>query len=506
MSDMPKHIVIVGGGTAGWMTANLFAHQWLSKGIEITLIESASIGTVGVGEGTTPFIKDYFERIGIAEEEWMPAAHATFKTGISFPNWSTIAGNRSYFHPFYSEIDNQSVPVLFENANLRRAGYSAPAHPDDYFVTTALAKQYRAPKHINPQQSLDYGYHFDAGLLGNFLQRKGIERGINQIEGEVETVQSTFDGEIESVTLKSGLTIAGDFFIDCSGFKGLLIQQHLGEKLIPFDQYLFNDSAVAIQTPRDCGQPLPSETRSEAIKNGWVWSIPLQSRYGNGYVYSAKYISAEQAEAELRSYLGEASHGMKALHLKWNVGRIEQHWKTNCVAIGLSQGFLEPLEAPMLNIIQYTLESFVTVFEKADFTALHRDAFNQSVNNLIDGTVDYLQTHYLLNTRTDSKYWQDCRDNTNVSPQLKNILAGWYKNNDFNVILQQNMKTHAYFKTSWYCILSGMDFYSPARYAPKSISISKHQNAKRQVAEVASSYWSHKEYIANLNRSDEIKG
>ena len=502
MNALPNQIVIVGGGTAGWMAANLMAHQWSKLGCNITLVESKNIGTVGVGEGTTPFFQGFFDRLGIPESEWMEAANATYKCGISFPNWITTAKTDSYFHPFYSYIDSPQVPLFFANANLRREGLDVDAHPDDYFVTSKLAAQCRSPiaKEGNHQR-LDYGYHFDAGLLGEFLKKKGIERGIVHIDDKVTDVRLDSNGDISSViTVNAGELIA-DLFVDCSGFKGLLIQQALGEKMVSYQSQLFNNSAVAIPTAINGDEDLSSETVSKALSHGWVWHIPLANRYGNGYVYSNKYISAEEAELELRQHLGEKAEGVKALHLSWMPGRITEHWKNNCVAIGLSQGFLEPLEAPMLNIIQRSIENFVELYEKSEFTREYQQEFNADINSLIDGTRDYLQAHYKLNGRDDSQYWKDCRSNISQSKELKSILDGWIGNRNFDQVLRESMHNQVYFKTSWYCILAGMEHFQQACKPAVRAGKRNHQRAKEACLEKASGFIKHRAQLMQVYNS-----
>ncbi|MCL1051247.1 tryptophan 7-halogenase [Shewanella abyssi] len=496
MNTPPNHIVIVGGGTAGWMAANLMSHQWAKLNCTITLIESQAIGTVGVGEGTTPFFQGFFDRLGIQESEWMQAANATYKCGIRFPDWVSNANKTSYFHPFYSHIDSPQVPLFFANANFRREGMEVDAHPDDFFVTAKLADQCRSPiAKSDSLQRLDYGYHFDAGLLGEFLKQKGIQRGVRHIDDKVSDVRLDANGDISSVIAVNAGELTADLFVDCSGFKGLLIQQALGEEMVSYQSQLFNNSAVAIPTAIDCSEALPSETVSKALSNGWVWHIPLANRFGNGYVYSADYLSPEEAEQELRQHLGAKADGVKALHLNWTPGRITHHWKNNCIAIGLSQGFLEPLEAPMLNIIQRSIENFVELYEKSGFTREYQQEFNQDINSLIDGTRDYLQAHYKLNSREDSQYWKDCRSNINQSKELKAILDGWISNTNFDQVLRDNIHNQVYFKTSWYCILAGMDHFEEASKPAVRAAKRNHHRAKEASLAKAEGFVEHKEQL-----------
>lgn len=497
MNAAPNHILIVGGGTAGWMAANLFAHQWKSKGIKVSLIESDVIGTVGVGEGSTPFLKDFFENLGIPESQWMKEANATYKCGISFPGWSTHPGFDSYIHPFYSMIDSPDVPTFFEQADKRRCSEQAQAHPDHYFVTSKLIKKSLSPILKQDQKNgLDYGYHFDAELLGRFLAKNAIATGVVHIKDKVTDIALDSEGNIASVnTVNSGI-INADIFIDCSGFRGILIQGTLGEKLISYESYLLNNSAVAIQTPLDNMQKIPSETVSAALKYGWAWKIPLMNRFGNGYVYSSKYITPEQAEVELKEHLG-ISKGteVKSLHLKWTPGRISNHWKKNCLALGLSQGFLEPLEAPMLNIIQQTCESFIACLEASNFSDHYLSAFNTSINQLIDGTRDYLQGHYKLNSRTDTQYWLDVRENQTISNELNQILTGWYEGRDFNQVLRENLKANPYQKTSWYCMLAGLGYFKKT----DKISDTTPEFDLKENSELEAQFYDHAEQLKRIS-------
>lgn len=466
MNAPPRHIIIVGGGTAGWMAANLLAHHFSKQQIRISLIESTRIGTVGVGEGSTPYLKEFFHQLNIPESSWMPACNATYKCGIRFPDWSTKPGYECYFHPFYNDKDSQLAKHFFSQCNDKRNGESVRAHPDDYFISAALAEQCKAPvTQSGDKDSLVYAYHFDAELLGQFLQQHALDLGVNHIDDKVEQVHRNGTGDIAILETQKHGALRGDFFIDCSGFKGLLIQQTLGEKLISYKQYLFNDSAVAIPTPLTDNAPLPSETLSKALKYGWVWHIPLLNRFGNGYVYSSDYIDGEQAEQELRALLGSKAQDQKALHLHWQPGRIEKHWKNNCVAIGLSQGFLEPLEAPMLFIVQKSIERFIECFVQGNFGAELQDKYNAEINNMIDGTRDYLQAHYALNSRNDSHYWQDNRHNPNLSSTLKRLVQAWSEQGNVDQVLHESMDKLAYLKTSWYCLLAGKGHFPSVNFA-----------------------------------------
>jgi len=499
MTPTPKHILIVGGGTAGWMAALHFAHTWADRNMDITLVESARIGTVGVGEGTTPLIKEFFDRLGIPESEWMPACSATYKCGISFPDWSTVEGYESYFHPFFSDHDRAHVNHFWDNCNLRRDGHDVPAHPDDYFVSAHVVRQHRCPIAREPGvPDAVYGYHFDAALMGQYFKKKALERGVNFVEDTIAEVNLGEDGDIRSVTTEAHGELAADFFVDCTGFRGLLIRGALGEELVSMRDYMFNDSAVAIPTPRADDGALSSETVSRALSHGWCWHIPLVSRMGNGYVFSSEYLSFDDAEAEFRAYLGDHAEGAEAIRLRWQPGRLEHHWRRNCVAIGLSQGFLEPLEALMINVIQRSVEGFAESWEAGDFTNRWQDRFNGYVNRFVDGIRDYLQLHYKANTRTDTQYWIDNRENEHLSDHLRTILEAWDDNRDFDRVLYEHINQQVYPRTSWYCMLAGMGRFPSASKHPLRVPTRHQQRAAETSARQAQAFWPHAEYLERI--------
>src|SRR5690606_854173 len=374
--NKPKHIVIVGGGTAGWMAANLMAARWAQEPIKITLLESPQIGIIGVGEGSTPQLKGFMDSLGFAESEWMPACNATYKAGISFRNWSTVPGFTEYFHPFPAQPDDYTAPAFFYNSFVRRKGVDVEGHPDHFFLATWLAKHQLAPIAAESFPfEINYGYHFDSGLLGQYLGKKASARGVRHLQGTVRQVVQNAQGEIDSLLLESGDTLQGDFYVDCTGFSGLLIQQALNVPFVSFGKNLFNDSAVVMPTPSK--DTIESQTISTALKYGWAWAIPLTSRIGNGYVYSSAFCSADQAETELRHHLGMLDSDQPARHLRMNVGRVAQHWHKHCLAVGLSQGFIEPLEATALHLVQETIQGFIESLEKGNYTDNFREEFNQ---------------------------------------------------------------------------------------------------------------------------------
>lgn len=473
MYKRPNNILICGGGTAGWMAANLFMHKWPDT--KVSLIESDNIGIIGVGEGSTPSLKQFFKTLGITDQEWMPKCNATYKVGIRFPNWSEAKDHNSYFHPFFSELDIKPGEPFFHNSKLQRKGIAANAHPDHYFVTAQMARQKSSPiSDKYPKLDIDYGYHFDSGLLGEFLKTRAIENGLVHIiddisHVEVETQINEQEQKITYVEAEKTGKHHADLYVDCTGFRSLLMQGALKVEFKNYKENLFNDSAVAIATDIDLSEGITPETRSTALKYGWAWQIPLANRYGNGYVYSSDYITAEEAELELKQHLRLTDDdNIKVRHLKMKVGRLQKHSVGNCLAVGLSQGFIEPLEATALMLVQYTLEQYISAID--DNTEQDKlVVFNEKVNHMMEGIRDYIVAHYVLNSRTDTQYWRDCR-NAKKSENLTKLLVAWNSENTFEDTLDKLDNYLVYLRPSWYVILMGLGHF-PEPKNPSSVEL-----------------------------------
>ncbi len=454
MMKQLKTIAIVGGGTAGWLAANLMAKRWQNKDIIINVIESPDIGTIGVGEGSTPTLKRFFELMEIPESEWMPACHATYKVNINFKNWSPASKIDSYSHPFISQLDTFSEQPFYANNFARRMGQQVETLPDKFLFNGWLAEHNLAP--ITPKNfpfRIEYGYHFDSACLGLYLRAKALEMGVNHIQARVQDVELHPDKSIARLHTEQGLLIEADFYVDCSGFKSLLMQGALGVEFNEFHSNLFNDSAVVIGT--EAHPQMPVETVSTALSNGWVWRIPLTNRTGNGYVYSSQFISKNDAELELRQHLGLVNTDVEARHLGMRVGQVAKHWSKNCIAIGLAQGFIEPLEATALHLTQIATEMFIDHFEKGNFSNQHQADYNREMTERFERVRDYIVAHYKLNTREDTEYWKANRDITALSDSLLHILNAWYKKNDLSKeISRQGIDSH-FGATSWHCLLAG---------------------------------------------------
>jgi len=458
-----RTLLVLGGGTAGWMAASLMCHRWREQPIEITLLESPEIGIVGVGEGSTPQLKGFFDTLGIAESEWMPRCNATYKTAIESRAWSTRPGFEQYYHPFKTDLDDRGAPAYYFNTVMRRGNADVHSHPDLFFINSELARQRRAPlpAHQFPFRAF-YGYHFDAYLIGAFLRDWAKARGVRHIEGTVASVAQHENGDIARLHTRDGQSLSADFFIDASGFRSLLLQQALAVPFLPFASNLFNDAAVAMPTPHAEANFAP-QTTATALSNGWAWKIPLTNRVGNGYVYSSRYLDKDAAERELRNHLGVGDAELPVRHLSMRVGRVAQPWSHNCLAVGLSQGFIEPLEATALHLVQETVERFIEAYSQGGFERSHQAAFNREINARFEGVRDYIVCRYRVNSRTDTAYWRDAGSHDQLSDSLRGVLQAWFTGEDLVDEIERQGIAQYFGVMSWHCLLGGYGVYPEAR-------------------------------------------
>lgn len=495
-----RHVCVVGGGTAGWMTALMLASTAYGPRLQVTVVESPQVGIIGVGEGSTPWLRGFFDGLGIEESEWMPACNATYKSGITFQNWSTKPGFERYFHPFASMLDNMTMHQFVDNVHARLEGADVHAHPDRFFVAAALARQGRGPRaqHSFPFD-IWYGYHFDATLLGQFLGRKAVERGVRHVPRHVTQVQLNEHGDIARLQLDGEQSVEADFFVDCSGFASLLIGQALQTPFISYAENLFNDAAIAM--PTELQGPIESQTMSTALRHGWAWKIPLTNRYGNGYVYSSAHCSADEAETELRRHLGLLDADTPARHLKMRVGRMAQQWNRNCVAVGLSQGFIEPLEATALLFVQRTASMLVEALEQGDVGPAAQHKFNEGMASRFENTRDYIVAHYKTNSRSDTDYWRANAANMNLSESLQTVLMTWMARKPLAAALKAGRCGHGYPIVSWYALLAGMGIFPEAEdLRPPSAHEGRHRldAVDDFVARSSLNFPDHRELLANI--------
>lgn len=401
-----RKIIIVGGGSAGWMTAAALAND-LGESCDITLIESEAIGTVGVGEATIPPIRYFNQRLGIDEATFVRETHGSFKLGIEFIDWSRKG--HAYFHPFGhygAEFDNVPFYQHWMHAHLN--GDTTPI--DEYSMAWAASKAGKFSHPLsdrrNVQSRFDYAYHFDATLYAAYLRKYAEARGVSRVEGRVVNAQQDSDtGFIASVTMEDDRAYEADLFIDCSGFFGLLIEKTLETGYQDWSQWLPCNRAVAVPCKKT--SDIIPFTRSTAKSAGWQWRIPLQHRTGNGYVYCSDYLDAEAAEAELLSSLDGAPM-TEPKHLKFVTGRRNKFWNKNCVSIGLSAGFMEPLESTSLHLIQYGIMRLLALFPDSAMSPLLAEEYNALTIAEYERIRDFLILHYTATRRDDSEFWRYC--------------------------------------------------------------------------------------------------
>jgi len=409
MDELVRDVVIVGGGTAGWMTAAALAN--LLKGqYNIRLVESDEIGIVGVGEATIPHIATFNHILGIDEDEFVRATKGTFKLGIEFVNWGAI-GDR-YIHGF-GKVGQEFNGLPFHHYWLRKAREGQVSPIEDFSINTAAplqAKFMRARTDMpgSPLSEIVYAFHFDAGLYARFLRGYAEQRGVQRIEGKIVRVhQRPLDGFITEVELADGQRVGGDLFIDCSGIRALLIEQTLQTGYDDWTDCLPCDRAIAV--PCASAGPLLPITRSTAHSAGWQWRIPLQHRTGNGHVYSSRFIGEDEATAILMSHLdGQALAAPR--QIAYVPGRRKRVWNRNCLAIGLAAGFFEPIESTNIHLIQTAILRLLTMFPRKGFNAADIAEINTQAQQEYEAIRDFIVLHYKATERDDSAFWNYCRN------------------------------------------------------------------------------------------------
>jgi tryptophan halogenase len=463
-STLPDHhikdIIIVGGGTAGWMTAAALSRLLDTKKVNITLIESEQIGTVGVGEATIPHIQYFNKLLGLHEDDFVRQTNATFKLGIEFNDWGHIG--ESYFHSFGS----YGLPmngVRFHHYWMRhlreRQGQSAPIEAYNLQCLAASAKKFQRPVNLrkSPLSTITYAFQFDASLYANFMRQFAESRGVKRVEGRIIDVKKNAEtGHVRSVGLDNSTEYAADFFIDCSGFRGLLIEQTLKTGYHDWSDSLPCNRAVA-QACERIDDPLPF-TRATAKQAGWQWRIPLQSRTGNGHVYAGEFIDDDAALKVLQDGMDGPLIGTPNF-LRFTTGIRRKVWNGNVLAMGLAAGFLEPLESTSIHLIQTAIARLMTLFPDRRFDASTQDRFNRLTRLEYEQVRDFLVLHYKVTRRDDSEFWRYCRDM--AIPDTLQARLDCY--NESARIYREGAEIFG--EDSWFAVMHGQGLV-PERYHP----------------------------------------
>lgn len=402
MTDSKKQrVVIAGGGTAGWMAAAAFT-RILNRQVDVTLIESSDIGTVGVGEATIPTLVFFHKLLKINEQEFMAATNATFKLGINFENWKEL--EHAYLHAF-GVTGKDCWAAGFQHFWMRGLKEGLSTDFGDYCLERQAAEAGKFA-HL-PNNGLNYAYHIDATLYAQFLRKIAEHEGLTRIDAKIDDVtMREKDGYIESLTLDNGEIVEGDIFIDCTGFRGLLIEKALHTGYEDWSHWLPCDSAVAVQT-ESVADPIPY-TRCIAHEAGWQWRIPLQHRVGNGLVYCSNYVSDDAAIDKLLSNIeGKPLNDPRVIHFR--TGRRRKQWNRNCIALGLASGFLEPLESTSIHLIQQGIVRLLRMFPVDGIVEEDVNEFNAQADFDIEHIRDFIILHYHVTDRTDTPFWRHCR-------------------------------------------------------------------------------------------------
>lgn len=433
MSDLVKNIIVVGGGSSGWLVAAIIAAERLTDpdtGISITLIESPNIATIGVGEGTWPTMRETLRKIGVSEAEFISECDASFKQGSKFIGWAS-GKDDYYYHPF-------TLPEAYGDINL--APHWAQHREKVSFVDAVCPQGHACDRRLAPKQiqtpefayNLNYGYHLNAGKFSEFLRKHSVGKlGVTHIRDDVVGVVSKDNGDIKELTLKSGRTLPGDLFVDCTGFSSLLIGNHYQIPCVDKSNVLFNDSALTTPAPYpDTHNPVSSCTTATAQRNGWIWDIGLSNRRGVGYVFSSSHTTDETARQELEAYLRT---NLESTELDFPIRKIQFSpkyrqifWHKNCVAIGLSAGFIEPLEATALVLVELSAQMLAAEMpaNRGAMTIVAK-RFNKQFQYHWERSIDFLKLHYALTSRTDTDYWRDHTASTSIPESLQDLLTLW---------------------------------------------------------------------------------
>ncbi|WP_415947333.1 tryptophan halogenase family protein [Streptomyces sp. KLOTTS4A1] len=501
---MINSVVIVGGGTSGWMSATYLKAAFGDR-IDVTLVESDRVSSIGVGEATFSTVRHFFDYLGLDEQDWMPHCAGSYKLAIRFENWRKQGDH--FYHPFERLGSAEGFPL----SEWWLAGDRKRPFDQSCFVTPALCEANRSPRKLggalfaedldgslgrstldDQRDQFPYAYHFDAGLLAQYLTKYGTDRGVRHVVDDVVDVHTDERGWITDVLTREHGELAGDLFIDCTGFRGLLINKKLDERFVSFQDVLPNNRAVALRVPQSeqASREMRPYTTATAMDAGWIWTIPLYGRNGNGYVYSDEHCSPEEAERTLRAFAAPGQEDLEANHIRMRIGRNERSWVNNCVAIGLSSAFVEPLESTGIFFIQHGIEQLVKHFPDRNWDPKLADDYNNRVAQVLDGVKEFLVLHYAAAGRDDTPYWKEAK----IRP-LPEALAERLELASSHLLDERNIYPHyhGFEQYSWTTMLLGLG-HEPAGPRPALA----HLDSARGQAELAALQERSRRLVASL--------
>jgi tryptophan halogenase len=498
-----KRVAIIGGGTAGWLAANHLGAELRQSDIEITVIESQEIGIIGVGEGTVPHIKKSLQRFGISEAELLATCDVTFKQGIKFVDWLNPekhgAGN-FYYHPFSSPYPSgfDITPYVLHSSELEFSAVTA---------SIGVAEAMRSPKRISSPAymgEVDYAYHFNAIKFGKLLAKNAQEKlAVKHLVATIVGATQCEDGAIANIILKDGTELEFDFYVDCSGFASLLIDKQLNVPFIDKSSQILTDSVLALQIPTDENSEIKPYTTATAHAAGWIWDIPLTARRGTGFVYSSAHMTESQAVEHFSTYLQLDVEALSPRKIPMKIGYRENFWCKNCVALGLAQGFVEPLEATSILLTDFSAELLARNFPRVqqDIESL-AGYCNRVVRYSWERVIDFVQMHYYISDRNDSDFWRDNTRSVNLSETLQERLAMWRiqhpKKSDFF------SRFDLFDVDNYLFVLYGMKYRT--RAAPVSayeaqVSQAQLQAVKQLSEKLCEELPSHREWLTKFSRA-----
>ncbi|MGH3886068.1 MAG: tryptophan halogenase family protein [Pseudonocardiaceae bacterium] len=494
----------MGGGTAGWMTASYLA-KMLGETTSITVLEAPSIPKIGVGEATIPNLQTvFFDFLGLKEKDWMPECNASFKMGIKFINWCTGGDGRPdarvvgsdfdyYYHVFGLLAEHDRLPLSHYWAYLRLRGEIKERFDYSCYWEPSVMQVMKAPCWPDRRPATSYAWHFDANLVADFLRRFATEQlDVHHIQGEMLEVEQDSRGFVQALITKSGHRHEGDLFVDCSGFRGLLINKAMAEPFIDMNDQLLCDSAVATAVPHDDNNGVEPFTSAIAMKAGWTWKIPMLGRFGTGYVYSSKFADQNQATEDFCKLWDLNPETTPLNQIRFRVGRNRRAWVKNCVSIGLSSCFLEPLESTGIYFITAAIYQLAKYFPDKSFNQVLIDQFNSEIETMFDDSRDFIQAHFYLSPRADTAFWRANKELA-LTPQIQEKIAMYKAGLPINApVVDVSTYYHnfeAEFRNFWtngsyYCVFAGLGVLPDAPLPSLSHRASAVQDAKRMFEDV----------------------